>query len=357
MNVIIQIPCRNEAEQLGATLDALPRTIPGVSKIEVLIIDDASSDRTAQVARAHGVHHIVRFHEHRGLAAAYMAGLDASVRLGADIICHTDADNQYCADDIQKLITPILTGQAQLVVGDRQTDKIEHFSPTKRWLQRWGTRVVRRFSRTAVQDATSGFRAISKEAAMRLFVHNRFTYTLETLIQAGNAGIRVQNTPVRTNSATRPSRLFSSTQEYVRRSASVLLRSYGMYAPMRTFGSIALLLALFGTALCGRFGYFYLQNPSYSGHIQSLQVGVGAIVLAFIVGLLALLSDLLAANRRLQEETLWRVRRLDAALAAFRREQGQGLDDIEHTGAPAWQGPRPACATTPFEDSPPTARA
>lgn len=336
VKLIIQIPCRNEEQQLGATLDALPRSLPGISSIEVLIIDDASTDRTAQVAREHGVHHLVRFKEHRGLASAYMAGLDAATRLGADIICHTDADHQYHSDDIDKLIAPILSGQAQLVVGDRQTDQIAHFSPAKRWLQRWGTRVVRRFSNTPVTDATSGFRALSRDAAMRLFVHNRFTYTLETLIQAGNLGIRVQSVPIRTNPQTRESRLFSSNREYVRRSASVLLRSYGMYAPVKSFGLIALVLAALGVSLGGRFLYFYLQDPSYSGHIQSLQVGVGAIVLAFVVALMALLSDLLAANRRLQEETLWRVRRIDAALADHQRAQGQPLENIERTGATPW---------------------
>lgn len=337
VKLIIQIPCRNEEAQLGPTLDALPRNVPGISSIEVLIINDASSDRTAQVAREHGVHHLVHFKEHRGLACAYMAGLDAATRLGADIICHTDADNQYRAQDIAALVAPILSGEAQLVVGDRQTDQIAHFSPAKRWLQRWGTRVVRQFSQTPVTDATSGFRALSRDCAMRLFVHNRFTYTLETLIQAGRLGIRVKSVPIRTNPQTRPSRLFSSNREYVRRSASVLLRSYGMYAPVKTFGVIALLLALVGTVLGGRFLYFFIQDPSYSGHIQSLQVGVGAMVLAFVVGLMALLSDLLAANRRLQEETLWRMRRIDVALASHQREQGEALDNIECTGAPAWR--------------------
>lgn len=364
LKLIIQIPCFNEQDQLQATIADLPRRIPGIDTIEVLIIDDGSQDRTLEVARASGVHHIVRFTQNRGLAAAYMAGLDASIRLGADLIVHTDADNQYRGQDIPALVAPILSGHADLVVGDRQTDQIPHFSAAKRLLQRLGSRIVRRFSGTAVADSTSGFRALHRDAAMRLFVHNRFTYTLESIIWAGHAGLELKNVVVGTNDKTRESRLFSSVPEYLRRNGAVILRTWGMYSPFRSFGWMALLLLLFGVTLGGRFLYFYIQEPQVSAHIQSLQVGVGSIVLAFIVALMALLSDLLAANRRLQEEILYRVRRLDAAQARNQSARGEALDGIESTRRPSWASashppssktpsPSPTTPSPPAEDNTP----
>jgi glycosyltransferase involved in cell wall biosynthesis len=323
VKLLIQIPCLNERDHLGATFADLPRRIDGIDEIEVLVVDDGSTDGTAELARELGVHHIVRFSRNQGLAAAHMAGLDACLRLGADVIVNTDADNQYRGQDIARLVDPIVKGRADMVVGDRQTDKIAHFGFVKRVLQKWGSRVVRRASGTAVADSTSGFRALNRRAAYLLFVHNRFTYTLESIIQAT------------TNAASRPSRLFRSIPEYLRRNGAVILRAYNMYWPVQTFGFLAALLLLVGLGLGGRFVYFYVLEPTRSGHVQSLLVGVGAIVLAFLVGLMALLGDLLATNRRLTEEVLHRVRRLDALLAA--RQDGK-VEGVESTGAQTWRG-------------------
>jgi len=334
VKLFIQIPCLDEREQLGRTFADLPRRVPGIDAIEVLIVDDGSTDGTAELARELGVHHIIRFPRNRGLSAAYTAGIDACLRLGADVIVNTDADNQYPGRDIARLVEPILAGRADVVVGDRRTDTIEHFSLLKRWLQRWGSQVVRRASGTEVADSTSGFRALSRRAATQLFVHNRFSYTLETIIQAGQAGLVLENVPIETNPQTRKSRLFRSIPEYLRRNGAVIVRAYNMYWPVQTFGFVALALLLLGLVLGGRFLWFYVQDPEYSGHVQSLLVGVGAVVLAFLVGLIALLGDLMATNRRLLEDVLARVRRLDAVLAA-----GSGhVEGIESTGAAAWVG-------------------
>lgn len=349
MKLLIQIPCLNERAQLSATFADLPREVPGIDTIEVLVVDDGSTDGTADLARELGVHHLVRFPKNRGLAAAHMAGIDACLRLGADIIVNTDADNQYKGRDIARLVAPILAGRADLVIGDRQTDTIKHFSPIKRLLQRWGSRVVRRASGTLVADSTSGFRAMNRRAAYALFVHNRFTYTLETIIQAGQAGLVLENVKIETNDKTRSSRLFRSIPEYLRRNGSVIVRAYNMYWPVQTFGFVALLLLGVGLFLGGRFLFYYVQNPDYSGHIQSLMVGVGAVVLAFLVGMMALLGDLMATNRRLTEEVLARVRRLDAALTGS--EEG-GVEGVETTGAAPWRAPSHASAPTDLRASP-----
>jgi glycosyltransferase involved in cell wall biosynthesis len=332
VKLLIQIPCLNEREHLAATFADLPRAIPGVDGIEVLVIDDGSSDGTADLARELGVHHLVRFPRNRGLAAAHMAGLDAALRLGADIVVNTDADNQYRGEDIPRLVAPILAGRADLVIGDRQTDAIAHFSFAKRVLQRWGSRVVRRASGTEVADSTSGFRALNRRAANALFVHNRFSYTLETIIQAGHLGLVIENVRVQTNAKARESRLFKSIPEYVRRNGAVILRAYNLYWPVQTFGALAILLFLLGLGLGGRFLYYYVQDPDYSGHIQSLLVGVGAVVLSLVVALMALLGDLLATHRRLTEEVLQRVRRLDARLDA----KTGTIEGVESTGAAPW---------------------
>lgn len=335
MKLIIQIPCLNERDTLGATFADLPRAIDGIDEIEVLVVDDGSTDGTAEEAERLGVHHVVRLPENRGLAAAFSAGIDAVLRLGADIVVNTDADNQYRGDDIALLVAPIVAGHADVVIGDRQTDKISHFSPIKRFLQRWGSRVVRTLSATNVSDSPSGFRAFSRKAALRLFVHNRFTYTIETVIQAGRQGLSVKNVPIQTNAKTRDSRLFKSMPEYLRRAGPVMFRAYAMYRPVQVFASVAAALFLFGAAIGVRFIYYYVKDPTYSGYTQSLTVGTGAVVLAFVTALVAMLAELLAANRRLMEEVLMRVRRLDAKLS--NQTDGAQLDGIRTTKASSWR--------------------
>ncbi len=336
MKLIIQIPCLNEREHLPATFADLPRALPGIDAIEVLVVDDGSEDGTAAVAEELGAHHIIRFARRRGLAAAYQAGVDACLQLGADIVVNTDADNQYRGEDIARLCAPILAGRADLVIGDRRTDTIPHFGPLKRVLQRWGSRVVRRASGTTVRDSTSGFRAMNRRAAATLFVHNRFTYTLESIIQAGNAGLAIEDVEVTTNPQTRKSRLFRTMGSYVRRNGAVIVRSYSMYWPVQTFGVIALLLLLLGLGLGGRFFYFYATRwPEPSGHTESLLVGVGAVVLAFLVGLMALLGDLVAANRRLTEQVLAQVRGLGVSLAA--QTGAAAIPGHRRTAAPTWR--------------------
>ncbi|MBK8715829.1 MAG: glycosyltransferase family 2 protein [Nannocystaceae bacterium] len=346
VRLFIQIPCLDEREWLAQTFADLPRSIPGVSAIEVLVVDDGSSDGTSALARELGVHHIVRFPRNRGLAAAHMAGLDACLRLGADIIVNTDADNQYKGSDIARLVEPILAGRADLTIGDRNTDAIAHFSFVKRVLQRWGSRVVRRASGTAVADSTSGFRALSRRAAYGIFVHNRFTYTLETIIQAGHLGLAIENVAIQTNAKARESRLFRSIFEYVRRNGAVILRAYNLYWPVQTFGFLAVVLFLVGGGLGLRFLYYYVQDPDYSGHVQSLLVGVGAVVLSILVALMALLGDLLATNRRLTEEVLLRVRRLEAHGQSPGRAAA-ATEGIESTAAAPWLPDATALALLP----------
>src|SRR5918999_2682842 len=244
MKLIIQIPCFDEEQTLPATLADLPREIPGVETVEWLVIDDGSTDRTIEVARAGGVDHVVRLTNNKGLAAAFQAGLDACLKLGADIIVNTDADNQYSGQDIPRLLEPILAGQADMVIGDRKTDQIEHFSPVKKRLQRWGSAVVRRASGTTVPDTTSGFRAYNREAALQMQVVSKFTYTLETIIQAGKMLVAVDDVPIRTNAKTRESRLFPSMWSYVRRNAVSIFRIYSLYEPLRLFMAAAILVAL-----------------------------------------------------------------------------------------------------------------
>jgi glycosyltransferase involved in cell wall biosynthesis len=327
MKLIVQIPCLNEAATLPATVRDIPRQIEGVDKVELLVIDDGSSDETAAVARELGVEHIVRFRSHRGLAAAFAAGLDAALRLGADIIVNTDGDNQYAGADIPRLIAPILAGQADVVIGDRQIDSIPHFSPTKKRLQKLGSWVVRQASHTDIPDTTSGFRAYSREAALRLNVLSDYTYTLETIIEAGHKRLAVAHVPVRTNPRLRESRLIHSIPAYLRRSAETIVRIYAMYEPLRVFLAAGIVLLLGGLALSLRYLYFVFQGEG-KGHVQSVIIAAVLFIAGFQVILIGLVADLIAINRRLSEEILLRVKRMELGEgkdeAPLARERGQG---------------------------------
>lgn len=301
MKLIIQIPCLNEAETLPITLTDLPTAVAGFDAVEWLIIDDGSTDATAAVARAHGVHHVVRHTRNQGLAKAFMNGLRAATDLGADVIVNTDADNQYCADDIPKLVAPILAGHADIVVGARPIATIEHFSPAKKFLQKLGSWVVRVVSRTDIPDAPSGFRAMSREAAKRLMVFNDYTYTLETIIQAGQRNMAIVSVPIRVNGDLRPSRLVKSIPGYIRRSIGTMIRIFVIYRPFRFFGMIGLTLLALGTLIGLRFMVFWLQGDS-GGHVQSLILAAILLGAGFNTILIAFIADLLAANRKLLED-------------------------------------------------------
>ena len=301
--LVIQIPCFNEGDTLGITLAALPREVPGFARVDWMVIDDGSTDGTLAVAKAAGVDHIVRLGRNQGLARAFAAGLEAAVRAGADVIVNTDADNQYQADDIPKLTAPILAGEADLVIGARPIVDTPHFSRTKKALQLLGSMVVRMASRTTVVDAPSGFRALSREAALRLHVHGEYTYTLETIIAAGRKRMAVTSVPIRTNPDLRPSRLVRSLPDYVLRSAVTILRSFATYKPLRLFVGIGLVLVAGGIALGLRYLYFAALGQG-EGHVQSvilcaLLIGMGA-----FTGLFGILADLIAVNRRLLEKLL-----------------------------------------------------
>ncbi|HHW77028.1 MAG TPA: glycosyltransferase family 2 protein [Xanthomonadaceae bacterium] len=301
MKLIIQIPCLNEAETLPITLTDLPTAVAGFDTVEWLIVDDGSTDDTAAVARAHGVHHVVRHTRNQGLAKAFMNGLRAATDLGADVIVNTDADNQYCADDIPKLVAPILAGHADIVVGARPIATIEHFSPAKKFLQKLGSWVVRVVSRTDIPDAPSGFRAMSREAAKRLMVFNDYTYTLETIIQAGQRNMAIVSVPIRVNGDLRPSRLVKSIPGYIRRSIGTMIRIFVIYRPFRFFGTIGLTLLALGTLIGLRFVFLWLQGEG-AGHVQSLILAAILLGAGFNTILIAFIADLLAANRKLLED-------------------------------------------------------
>lgn len=313
--LLIQIPCYNEEQTLPVTLAALPREIAGIDRIETLVIDDGSTDGTVAVAREAGVHHIVHFVANRGLARAFMAGLDACLQHGADIVVNTDADNQYRADDLHRLIEPIVGGQADIVIGCRPIQHIDEFSPLKKRLQRWGSRVVRSLSGLDIPDATSGFRAFSREAALRLTVLTSFTYTIETLIAAGKNDIATSWVPVRVNPQMRRSRLFRGNFQYLCRAVPSMLRIYAMYEPLKVFALLGLSLMAFGGLPILRFLYLFSIGQG-SGHLQSLVLGASLFLLGFQISVIGLLADLIAANRRLVEDVLFRVRRAEAAEAA-----------------------------------------
>ena len=308
--LVIQIPCYNEAESLPITLASLPTSLPGVDQVEWLVIDDGSTDGTAATARAHGVNHVVVLPRHQGLAKAFLAGIDASLSVGADIIVNTDADNQYCANDIPKLIAPILEGQAELVIGTRPIATVEHFSWTKKRLQRLGSWVTRKISNTEVQDAPSGFRAMSREAARRLHVFNGYTYTIETIIQAGLKGMAVVSVPVRTNNHLRPSRLIRGPWSYLGRQVLTMVRVFMTYRPFPFFAVPGALMFGTGLFIGVRFLYFYFTVGG-QGHVQSLILAALLMGIGSFLVVIGLIADLIAVNRALLEGIDWRVKRLE----------------------------------------------
>jgi glycosyltransferase involved in cell wall biosynthesis len=319
MKLIIQIPCLNEAATLPITLRDLPRSVPGIDVIETLVVDDGSTDDTAAVAAAHGVHHIVRFRRTKGLAAAFMAGIDASLKAGADFIVNTDADNQYAARDIDRLVAPLLAGDADIVIGDRNIRDLRHMSWKKKLLQRAGSWVVRQVSNTKVPDTTSGFRAYTREAALRMTIVSEFSYTLESIIQAGKRRVAIAHVEVGTNPRTRPSRLFDSVWSYLKRSAATIVRIYTMYEPLKVFTYIGAALFLVGFAVSLRFLYYYFFDYE-PGKIQSLILSAVLMIVGFQIILIGLLADAMSGVRKLTEDALYRIRRMELGAEAARRE-------------------------------------
>ena len=341
MKLIIQIPCLNEEQTLPATLSDLPRSLDGFDEVEWLVIDDGSTDRTVDVAREHGVDHIVRLPNNKGLAAAFQAGLDASLKLDADVIVNTDGDNQYRGEDVAKLVAPVLAGKADMVVGDRQVTSIEHFSGSKKLLQRLGSWVVRRVSGTRVADTTSGFRAYNREAALQLLVVSNFTYTLESLIQAGRMLVAVEDVAVGTNRTLRESRLATSSGAYVRRNVPEILRIYARYQPMRAFITAALLVGVLALAAWIPFLRDWLVNGDSSGHIQSLILGAVLFIAAVQLFALGVIGDLLAGQRVMTQKVFERVRRVELKIgvepshyeAGSRRGDPEDEPRVERIGA------------------------
>jgi glycosyltransferase involved in cell wall biosynthesis len=310
MKLIVQIPAFNEEATIAQTLRDIPKKIDGITAIETVVIDDGSSDNTAEAARKAGATHVVQLKTHRGLSSAFLAGINAALRLGADIIVNTDADNQYAGADIPKLIAPIIRGSADVVIGDREVSKSPHMSGFKRLLQRLGSRTVGLASGIRVGDVTSGFRAFSRDAAMQINVFNPFTYTLETIIQAGNRNLGVQSVPVRTNAPTRPSRLYRGLGTYLRKSIATIFRIYTIYKPLKTFFAIGAILMLAGSALGIRFLWDFAHGDR-GGHIQSLILAAVFLIIGFQTLLIALIADLISVNRRLSEEVLVRMKRME----------------------------------------------
>lgn len=308
MKLIIQIPCYNEADTLEIALNDLPKQIDGIDEIEYLIIDDGCKDNTVEVAKNWGVHHVVSFAQNKGLAKGFMAGLDACLRNGADIIVNTDADNQYCADDIPKLIKPILDHEADIVIGERPIDDTEHFSWIKKKLQHFGSWVVRKASHTNIPDAPSGFRAFSREAAMRINVINDYTYTLETIVQAGRNRIPITSVPVRTNPELRESRLFHSIWSYVKKSVRTIFRALMMYKPLYCFTLVAMVPSLIGVLVWVRFLIYYFTGRG-SGHTQSLILACTLLIIGFVTFVIGLLADVISANRKILEDVQYHLKK------------------------------------------------
>jgi glycosyltransferase involved in cell wall biosynthesis len=310
MKLIIQIPCYNEAETLEVALNDLPEQLDGIDEIEYLIVNDGSQDDTVEIAKRWGVHHVVSFSQNKGLARGFMAGLDGCLRNGADIIVNTDADNQYSAGDIQRLIKPILDGEADMVIGARPINEIEHFSKMKKLLQRFGSWAVRQASNTDIPDAPSGFRAMTRDTAMRINVVNDYTYTLETIVQAGQEKIAITSVPVHTNPELRPSRLFQGVWSYVKKSIVIILRSYMMYKPLKCFTYLSIPPILTGFVIGMRFIY-YLVTQGGGGHVQSLILACTLIIIGFLTCMIGLVSDLISSNRRILADTQYHVRRME----------------------------------------------
>ncbi|MBY6217873.1 glycosyltransferase family 2 protein [Qipengyuania aquimaris] len=334
--LIIQIPCLNEESHLPDTLVELPRSIPGIDEIEFLVIDDGSDDRTSTIARQMGVHHVVRHRRNRGLAIAFQSGIERALREGADIIVNTDADGQYSGRCIADLVAPIIRGEADIVIGDRGVEKNEHFGRFKRKLQQLGSSVVRRLSRTNVTDAVSGFRAMTRQTAQRIFITTEFSYTTDMLIQAGRKRLRIVSVPVDTNPAARPSRLFRSIPRFISQTGMTIIRAYTTYNPLRVFGAVGVVFFLVGLIPLVRFAWFALSGDT-SGHIQSLVIGGSILVLGAITLLLGVLADLISANRKLSEAILEKLRlmedRLDTIdgsdkVVAKSRGRGQLIDRL-----------------------------
>jgi glycosyltransferase involved in cell wall biosynthesis len=341
--LIIQIPCLNEAKTLPDTLRDLPTSIPGIDVIEILVIDDGSRDGTIAVAQACGVHHVVRFRRNKGLAAAFMAGIDAAVKLGADYIVNTDADNQYAGADIATLLAPLTSGQADICIGDRNIQGLNHLSASRKFLQRWGSWVVRQVSNTSVPDTTSGFRAYTREAALRMTIVSEFSYTLESIIQAGKKRMAIAHVPVSTNPRTRESRLFDSVYAYIKRSAATIVRIYASYEPLKIFSYIGGSFFGLGLLISLRFLYYYVTGSGL-GHLQSLILSAVLLIVGFQVLLIGLVADLIGGSRKLLEDLLYRVRLLelhyppshargDASAAAPDAEQGREAAGPEMAGA------------------------
>ena len=326
MKLIVQIPCLNEESTLPATIADIPRQIPGIDEVELLVVDDGSTDRTVEVARRNGVEHVVRLTNNKGLAAGFQAGLDACLKLGADLVVNTDADNQYRGADVAKLVAPILAGEADMVVGDRNVSEIEHFSGQKKRLQHLGSWVVRRLSGTEIADTTSGFRAYNREAALGLLVVDNFTYTLESLIQAGKQLVAVEEVEIGTNPQTRESRLSASTGSYVRRNGLSILRVYARYEPLRVFATAGLLVGLLALAAWMPFLLDWVLNGDSTGHIQSLILGAVLFIAAVQLLALGVIGDLLAGQRVMTQRVFERVRRVELALDVPPSHYERGAD-------------------------------